>query len=168
VTTPTPAPSPGPSAVRIDPDALRRLLDAHARGAGVEPCGFLLGRADARGVRVVDVRPATNVHPRPREAFLASPDEAVRAQREARESGLGIVGTWHGHPAGPAWLSRADAAGLSLATQAAGSDGVAQEKPCVWIVSGQGAGSAVVVRAFAPGREGPREVGLRADRAPRA
>ena len=153
-----------PPLVRVAPGVIDRLLERHAGAlCANEPCALLLGRRDAAGLSVLEVRPAQNVHPLPEEAFLAAPDDAVRAEREARERGLCVVGAWHGHPRGPARLSRADAEGLSLAALAPGRDGVPREPPFVYLVSGAGAGRAVVVRAFAADRRGPREVSLRAD-----
>ncbi len=152
-----------PPLVRVAPGVLERLLERHAGSPASEPCALLFGRRDGAGVHVTEVRPTRNVHPRPEEAFLAAPDETVRAEREAREEGMCVVGAWHGHPHGPARLSREDAECLSLAALSPGQGGVPREQPFVYLVSGAGAGRAIVVRAFAADRRGPRELSLRAD-----
>jgi proteasome lid subunit RPN8/RPN11 len=155
-------PRPPPPRVRIDPAAMDAVLVAHkaAVGGHAEPCGLLLGGVSTGIVRVQEVRPLANVHPTPDRAFLLPAPGAVAAAREARERGLAIVGVWHGHLHGPAALSEADAAGLRSATRGPGADGKPSEVPYVFLVSGGGAGSTLVVRAFLMHDARPREVDL--------
>jgi proteasome lid subunit RPN8/RPN11 len=132
--------------VVVSPTALRALLAAHAAAAGSEPCALLIGRDDPRGLRVLEARPAPNVHPAPARSFAVDPAALAAAAREARERGLRVVGSWHAHLAGPALLSRADEAGLrdaALAPQAGG-----ERAPYAFLVTGRGAGRATVLRGY--------------------
>lgn len=138
------------------------LLAAHkeALGGRVEPCGLLLGGTGEGVVRVQGLRPLPNVHQMPDRAFLLPAQGAVAAAREARDRGLTVVGVWHGHLRGTARLSEADAAGLLSASRGPGGEGKPSERPYVFLVSGGGAGTTLVVRAFVLHSARPREVEL--------
>lgn len=137
--------------VRVDSFALTELLAAHRSAPGREPCGILVGRAASTGIDVVACWPVENAHTDPTRAFLLPPAEVAAAQARARERGLDVVGTWHGHPRGDASLSGADVAGLLAATAAPGEGGVPAVRPHAFLVSGGGAGSKIVVRAYVRG-----------------
>lgn len=149
-----------PPRVFIAAAALDAVLRAHkaAVGGPKEPCGLMLGHVDGARIHIAEVRVLENVHPSPERAFLLPATGAVAAAREARERGLAVIGVWHGHLRGLACLSESDAAGLASAAR--GSAARASETPYVFLVSGQGAGTSVIVRAFAHLRARPREMRL--------
>jgi proteasome lid subunit RPN8/RPN11 len=149
-----------PPRVFIAASAMDSLLSAHkaATGGPKEPCGLMLGKAEPGRIDVAEVRVLDNVHPNPDRAFLLAATGAVAAARDGRERGLAVVGVWHGHLRGTARLSESDAIGLASASK--GSQGRAGDIPYVFLVSGQGAGRARLVRAFVHLRTKPREVRL--------
>ncbi len=74
-----------------------------------ECCGALLGKFVAGETHVHGILPCHNIrvgelHKR----FEIDPTELVRVQREARESGMEIVGFYHSHPDHPAQPSPTD------------------------------------------------------------
>jgi proteasome lid subunit RPN8/RPN11 len=89
---------------------------AHARiselGAAAYPdegCGVLIGRFAGQRVEVVDATSGTNLNTaRSRDRYLLDPADIVRADREARERRLDVVGFWHSHPDHPARPSQFD------------------------------------------------------------
>lgn len=90
------------------PDAARAHVAESARRAYPrEACGFLIGRADARRVEVVEVRDARNLDGDPAR-FRADPADHLAAEERAAAAGLAVVGTWHSHPDRPAHPSDAD------------------------------------------------------------
>ena len=151
-----------PPRVFITPAALAAVLAAHkaAAGGAKEPCGLALGTFSEGRIEVADVRILENVHANPDRAFLLPAAGAVAAVREGRERGLSVVGVWHGHLRGTSRLSESDALGLASASKGAGAEGKPAEVPYVFLVSGAGAGSGRVVRAFVHHRGKPREVRL--------
>jgi proteasome lid subunit RPN8/RPN11 len=82
-----------------------------------ECCGVLLGRSavgvDEVFVNIVEsaVRAGNTRTDSPRNRYNIAPQELVRIQRQARESGLDIVGFYHSHPDHPAQWSVTDLAG---------------------------------------------------------
>jgi proteasome lid subunit RPN8/RPN11 len=92
----------------------RAALDAvisHARDtAPAECCGLLLGTSES----ITDARPARNLATNPNR-FLIDPKDHIDARREARTSGLGVVGFYHSHPQSPAVPSARDLAEASYA-----------------------------------------------------
>ena len=128
---------PPPHPLRLAPAVAAAIRAACETAGGAEPCGYLVGRADDRGVlRVEAAWPGRNVHPAPRMAFLLDPDEQLEARRRARVAGLRLLGFWHGHLEGPATPSRADEAGL---------DALA---PGLMLIAGREGPDPPVLRAF--------------------
>jgi proteasome lid subunit RPN8/RPN11 len=76
-----------------------------------ECCGVLLGEMmdNERTVRRV-VRCGNTRTDSPQNRYNISPQELIAAQREARESGLDIIGFYHSHPDHPARWSPTDLA----------------------------------------------------------
>ncbi len=74
-----------------------------------ECCGILLGAAEG-DVRTVSatVRCGNTRADSPHNRYHIDPAELVRAQREARQQGLDIVGFYHSHPDHPARWSATD------------------------------------------------------------
>jgi len=82
-------------------------MRAHAAAAHPhEACGILLGE----GGRIIEARPAANVHPSPHTHFEIDPQALIDAHRAARAGGPQVLGYYHSHPRGPASPSATDAA----------------------------------------------------------
>jgi proteasome lid subunit RPN8/RPN11 len=95
----------------ILPPAVRDDVIAHAREAApYECCGILIGTG---GAIVAAVR-ASNLAESP-SRFLVDPQDHIRARRDARASGLEVVGFYHSHPVSQAVPSAADVAEASYA-----------------------------------------------------
>jgi proteasome lid subunit RPN8/RPN11 len=92
--------------------ALRARLQSWAEeGYPHERCGLLLGRKHADVVSVDDVLPARNLNSdRARDRYEIDPQDLQRADAQARERQLDIVGVWHTHPDHPARPSDTDRA----------------------------------------------------------
>ncbi len=82
-----------------DYDQIRR----HAEDAyPLECCGILIGNFDADGRTVRSVACCTNAAPGSQQTtYDIDPRELIRAQRNARERGMEIVGFYHSHPDHP-------------------------------------------------------------------
>jgi proteasome lid subunit RPN8/RPN11 len=91
----------------IGPDQSAQLLEWARAEATREACGFLFGIAGERGVEVRAVSRARNLAGMD-DAFVLDPGDVVRAERDARASGLELVGFWHSHPHGAAMPSADD------------------------------------------------------------
>ncbi len=82
-----------------------------------ECCGVLLGRSaigvDEVFANIVEsaVRAGNTRTDSPRNRYNIAPQELVKIQRQARESGHDIVGFYHSHPDHPAQWSVTDLAG---------------------------------------------------------
>lgn len=107
--------------MRVPGPLLASILNHARQGYPLEVCGVLLGR------RISSVRTVEEVVPVPnREAenpavrYQIAPEDVIRIQREARESGREILGYYHSHPDHPARPSETD---RLLAAQGV-SDGV--------------------------------------------
>jgi proteasome lid subunit RPN8/RPN11 len=76
-----------------------------------EGCGILIGKSEAeiRSVRST-IRCINTRTDSPHSRYQIEPRELVRAQRQARERGLDIVGFYHSHPDHPALWSPTDLA----------------------------------------------------------
>ena len=166
-----PPPPPSPSApqphvvhrITIAPGIVPQLLAWHREAQGVEPCALLVGRLVKGGLTIESCKRVENVSGRPDRTFLIPPVELLAAEKAAREQGRTVVGTWHGHPEGPAWPSVSDGMGLAAATMRPGAAARPDWRPHAFLVSGQGAGPALVVRAFVRRQGRPCEVPLLVD-----
>jgi proteasome lid subunit RPN8/RPN11 len=147
-----------PTKAWIDPHAVRALLDAYASASGEEPCGLLLGRRRGDAAWIDEAIALRNVHAEPRRAFLLDPAGHLGAARDARERGLEVLGTWHGHLEGPPYPGLADAEGMSAFRAIPGD---ATPGPALLAIVGRGTTGRAVLRVFAPGPDGPREIPLR-------
>jgi proteasome lid subunit RPN8/RPN11 len=83
-------------AIEVTSGVLATLLEEAAKAAPNECCGVLLGA----GVRIVEVRPAANIHPDPRIRFEIDPAVLIAAHRAARAGGREVLGYYHSHPSG--------------------------------------------------------------------
>lgn len=108
-------------AIGVTSAVLEGLL-AEARAAHPrECCGLLFGTDGA----ITAHRPTRNVHPTPHTHFEIDPQALIDAHRAMRSGGLGLVGYYHSHPAGPPDPSPTD---RSLAAKDA----------MIWAIVGQG------------------------------
>jgi len=148
--------------VAIEPAVLGRLLNIHRRVSAIEPCALLVGSASGSSIVVEAAIEAPNVHPKPDRAFAVGPAVLFEAARRARAAGRSVVGAWHGHGQRRAELSVADHAGVLATGVSPGAGGRPEAAPFVYVVSGKGAGRAIVVRAFLASRGGVVEASLRA------
>jgi proteasome lid subunit RPN8/RPN11 len=93
---------------QVDFDAIRR------HGEETYPhecCGILLGTSEGERREVKTILRAGNTRDdRPQDRYNIAPEELIRAQREARQSGLDIIGFYHSHPDCPAEWSLTDLA----------------------------------------------------------
>ena len=93
---------------RVQEDAIRRQGEAEYPH---ECCGLLLGRFDEAGRKtVVEVYPVSNARAESERhnRSLILPREYLRGERQARASGLDVVGNYHSHPDHPAAPSQFD------------------------------------------------------------
>ncbi len=96
-----PSSSPAPSTTTSAPTAKNTYPN--------ECCGILLGRADADAIRVTSLLRAGNTRTdSAHNRYHIAPEELIAAQRQARNSGLDIVGFYHSHPDHPAQWSHTD------------------------------------------------------------
>jgi proteasome lid subunit RPN8/RPN11 len=94
----------------ILPQPLYDQLRAHGEETYPhECCGILLGRASDSGIEVAQLLRAGNTRTdSAHNRYNIAPQELIAAQREARKSGLDIVGFYHSHPDHPAQWSSTD------------------------------------------------------------
>ncbi len=100
-----------PMASRLNlPQALLEQIDEHALAEYPdECCGLLLGRSTDGGNEVVRLHPVDNqrqdaAHHR----YLIAPEDYLRAERQAFQLGIDLVGVYHSHPDHPAFPSETD------------------------------------------------------------
>jgi proteasome lid subunit RPN8/RPN11 len=92
------------------PQSLYNQLRAHGEETYPhECCGILLGKADADALHVHELIRAGNTRTdSAHNRYNIAPQELIAAQRQARKSGLDIVGFYHSHPDHPAQWSPTD------------------------------------------------------------
>jgi proteasome lid subunit RPN8/RPN11 len=90
----------------ILPRAVRDAIVAHAREAAPnECCGLLVGSTHA----IASAVRAGNLSEHPAR-FLVDPKDHIQARRDARASGLDVIGFYHSHPHSAAEPSATDLA----------------------------------------------------------
>ena len=90
----------------ILPRAVRDAVVAHARDAAPrECCGLLVGSPNT----IASAIRARNLAENP-DRFLIDPADHIKARRDARASGLDVVGFYHSHPHSAAAPSATDLA----------------------------------------------------------
>jgi proteasome lid subunit RPN8/RPN11 len=91
--------------VRIPRPLADRIAEQARTGYPFEICGVLVGEDHT----VREVVPAVNRESEsPRVRYQIAPEDLIRIQREARESGREILGYYHSHPDHPARPSETD------------------------------------------------------------
>jgi proteasome lid subunit RPN8/RPN11 len=93
-------------------EASRTIMEAHAIGSFPnECCGFFFGRNHGESRSVSDVFLVTNAKEGDqRRRFAIAPLDYMRAEKEALERGLDLLGIYHSHPLHPAVPSEHDLA----------------------------------------------------------
>jgi proteasome lid subunit RPN8/RPN11 len=87
--------------------ALLERLRNEAEAAGdAEICGLLIGSSAA----IEDALAIANAAPEPSSGFLLDPKRQIEGVRNARRSGIAVIGHYHSHPSGDPFPSPADAA----------------------------------------------------------
>jgi len=88
----------------------RRAIETHAaRGYPEEACGVLLGRDEKERRVVSEVVELENAGESSRHnRYVISPEQFLRAERRARDTGLDVIGFFHSHPDHPARPSAFD------------------------------------------------------------
>jgi proteasome lid subunit RPN8/RPN11 len=86
------------------------VVVAHVEGTfPKEGCGVLIGSEQQDVRSVSQAVPLPNSYTGPQEDFFVlDPQDLARAERQAREAGLGIVGIFHSHPDCDAYFSKRD------------------------------------------------------------
>ena len=92
------------------PQALYDQLRAHGEETSPnECCGIMLGRVSGDAIQVTELLRAGNTRTdSAHNRYHIAPQELIAAQRQARKSGLDIVGFYHSHPDHPAHWSTTD------------------------------------------------------------
>jgi proteasome lid subunit RPN8/RPN11 len=88
-------------ALKINKDHLEMIKALGEESFPNECCGFLLGKMDAEGQKVIaSTIPATNERESEEQyhRFLITPSAYLKAERYARENKLEILGFFHSHP----------------------------------------------------------------------
>lgn len=97
--------------VFLSPLAWHAMIEHARRAAPEEACGILVGKLTGGRREVVRAVACRNAHPGDRrKRFLIDPEQHLAAQREARETGLEILGFYHSHHTGSAAMSEEDLA----------------------------------------------------------
>ena len=82
------------------------LKQVHDRGESAYPdegAGLLFGKAEGDSRRVIAILEMTNARQKSarRSRYLITPQEMLRAEREASRRGLDVLGVFHSHPDHP-------------------------------------------------------------------
>lgn len=86
-----------------------RMAELAAAAYPYEGCGVLVGSLGHELVTVVQVVEGHNlVQDRRRDRYELDPRDIITAERDARESGLEVIGFYHSHPDHPARPSQFD------------------------------------------------------------
>ena len=112
--------------LRLTPEHMEAIAHCGEQAYPEEGCGILLGRSESDAIRqLVEVRPVPNVWTAAENITDASqaaeartktsrytidPRDMLKAQKDARDLGLDIVGIVHSHPNHPALPSECDRA----------------------------------------------------------
>ncbi len=96
--------------ITVTAASMATMEDDTRRAFPEECCGMMLGTIDDDGLRTVNkiiVVTNTNSENRKRR-FLIEPKDLLRAEREARQSSLEVIGVYHSHPNHPSMASEFD------------------------------------------------------------
>jgi proteasome lid subunit RPN8/RPN11 len=95
--------------IHIETDAWSAMVAHAERQYPNECCGAMLGAIDGEAKRVTRAFPIENAFDGPQaERYELRPEDLLAADREARRSGLDLVGIFHSHPDCGAYFSETD------------------------------------------------------------
>lgn len=96
--------------ITIQPTAQELLLQDAVKAFPDECCGFLFGREDEAGQRIITaIQVVDNAKEGDkRRRFVIAPLDYIRAEQYADESGQTLLGVYHSHPNHPAIPSEHD------------------------------------------------------------
>ncbi|HXG32831.1 MAG TPA: M67 family metallopeptidase [Bryobacteraceae bacterium] len=95
--------------IQIEKEAWETMVAHAERAYPEECCGAMLGTADGAGKVVKEAVPLENVATGPRRTrYELRPEDLLRAEREARRRGMGLIGIYHSHPDCDAYFSETD------------------------------------------------------------
>ena len=97
--------------IQLSEDHQNEIAAHGERDYPYECCGLLLGSFASEGVKIVrEIYPISNAREESakRNRFLIRPEEFIRGERQAEESGLQVIGFYHSHPDHPAVPSQYD------------------------------------------------------------
>jgi proteasome lid subunit RPN8/RPN11 len=95
--------------IRIDKAAWDVMVDHAQRTYPNECCGAMLGRIDGADKQVTEAVPLENAFTGSQNArYELRPQDLMRADQEARQRGLDLVGIFHSHPDCEAYFSETD------------------------------------------------------------
>ena len=78
-------------------------IEAHGKeGYPNEVCGIILGVSGSEGNKALQVRRAANLNNnRAHDRYELDPQDLLKAEKDARDKGLEIIGFYHSHPDHP-------------------------------------------------------------------
>jgi proteasome lid subunit RPN8/RPN11 len=95
--------------IRIESVPWRAMLGHAESTYPNECCGAMFGRADGGDKVVSAAVPLENVSQSPqRMRYELRPEDLLKADREARDRGLSLIGIYHSHPDCDAYFSETD------------------------------------------------------------
>jgi proteasome lid subunit RPN8/RPN11 len=95
--------------IRLPETAIEAIREHGRSSYGDEACGVMLGHLEDETRDVVRVAPLRNARGEDRHRrFVVTPEDYRRAETEAAESGLVLLGFYHSHPDHPAYPSEYD------------------------------------------------------------
>jgi len=95
--------------IHIESPAWRAMVGHAERAYPEECCGAMLGAVDDGLKTVTTALELENAHDGPRRArYELRPEDLLRAEREARQRGLQVIGIYHSHPDAGAYFSETD------------------------------------------------------------
>jgi len=95
--------------IRIEKGPWQLMLSHAASTYPNECCGAMLGRVDGDAKSVTVAIPLENASKGPqRSRYELRPEDLLKADREARDRGLDLVGIYHSHPDCDAYFSETD------------------------------------------------------------
>jgi|SRR5579884_106809 proteasome lid subunit RPN8/RPN11 len=95
--------------IRIESEAWQAMVRHAESTFPNECCGAMLGVIDGDEKIVRRAVPLENAHPGPQaERYELRPEDLLRADREARQAGMDLIGIFHSHPDCDAYFSETD------------------------------------------------------------
>jgi proteasome lid subunit RPN8/RPN11 len=95
--------------IRIESEAWKEMVRHAESTFPNECCGAMLGVIDGEEKIVRRAIPLENAHQGPQaERYELRPEDLLRADREARQAGMDLIGIFHSHPDCDAYFSETD------------------------------------------------------------